>query len=202
MPRMTRFVAAAALMTGAGASAAWQDRPGVETPEGVLDTLAALDIEPDRLLRAVLGADGVLRLDGDRAYGDALTVDLRVADGGAFAAIYRRLTGAPLPDGVDLEDFASAINWALSDPSAFLAGGGTMNDLRRARREGAQNSLEDPASVSGGASAATGDLRPAGDARPVDFEFVPDSSGRGAIPAPSTAALLAFAGFAGVRRRR
>lgn len=194
------IVAAAALLTGAGASAAWQVRPGVETPEGVLDTLAALDMDPDRLLRAVLGADGALRLDGDRGFGDALTVDLRVADGGEYAAIYRRLTGLPLPDGVDLEDFARAVNWALSDPNAFLAAGGTMNDLRRARREGAEQSLEDPASVSGDTRSEADSLWPeAGAAWPTGAH---DLGGAAAIPSPGGLAAFLLAGGTVARRRR
>jgi hypothetical protein len=200
----TLTVAAAALVTSAwataGASAAWQDRPGAETPDGVLDTLVALDIEPDRLLRAVLGADGALRLDGDRGFGDALTVDLRVADGAEYAALYRRLTGAPLPDGVDLEELAKAVNWALWDPNAFLAAGGTMNDLRRARREAARNSLEDPASVTSDASAEVAELRPAGEAIPAAETL--DLGSEASIPSPGALSLLLVAGGVGARRRR
>ena len=200
MPCKLLIVAAAALAATAGASAAWLDRPGVETPDSVLDTLAALDIEPDRLLRAVLGADGALGLEVDPGYCDALTVDLRVADGAEYAALYRRLTGAPLPDGVDLEAFAEAVHWALSDPNAFLAGGGTMNDLRRARRDGAQNTLEDPASVSGGARSETVELRPAGEAIPPTAFL--DRSGEASIPGPGALPALLLAGGLAARRRR
>ncbi|MFG0275722.1 MAG: hypothetical protein ACF8QF_11765 [Phycisphaerales bacterium] len=183
-----------------GAVAGWSERIGA-TPDEVLSSLAALGIEPDALVRAVLDGDGALTFENSSSFGDALTVDLRVADTGAYAEVYRRISGAPLPDGFDVDAFAAIVNWALADPDAFLARGGTMNDLRRARRDNAQRLLEDDASVSGRSAAAEIDLPYAGEAiEPT--EFFGGAGEVGAIPTPGAATLLGLAGLAATRRSR
>lgn len=195
------FAALAALAVQAGASAGWSERAGGETPKDILSSLVALGIEPDALVRAILDADGALTVDHAPAFGDALSVDLRVADADVYADIYRRLTGAPLPDGFSAEEFAAVVNWALADPESFLARGGSMNDLRRARRDNAQRLLEDDASVAGRSAAEQVDLPYAGEAiEPTDF--LGGAGEVGAIPTPGGATLLCVAGLVTARRRR
>jgi hypothetical protein len=195
------FAAFAALAVQAGALAGWSERVGGATPDDILSSLVALGIEPDALVRAVLDDDGALAIDAGPAVGDALTVDLRVADSRIYADIYRRLTGAPLPDGFNAEEFAAIVNWALADPEAFLARGGSMNDLRRARRDNAQRLLEDDASIAGRGAAEQVDLPYAGEAiEPT--EFFGGTGEVGAIPTPGAAALLCVAGLVTTRRRR
>ena len=185
-------VVGAAALT-AGANAGWMDRAGAAPRAEVLDTLAALDIDTDAIVRATVDADGVVHIERMPDTGDALTVQLRVGARDGLAAMYRRLTGAPLHDWFSPAELAAAINWAILDPERFIDQGGSMNDLRQARIDAAQRSLTSPSSAPEFAGI---------DDRPV----IDGASSLGAsqsVPAPGGVAAIGIAGaLLGCRRRR